>query len=101
MTNILIVDDDPAVRAGLALLVRACGWVPHPFESGEALLLAMQRDSVLREQSVCMLLDLQLPGLMLVCLCPLLYGSGENSDNLIQDYRDGGIREESRGHVIC
>ncbi|MCB1744912.1 MAG: response regulator, partial [Gammaproteobacteria bacterium] len=67
VTNILIVDDDPAVRAGLALLVRACGWAPHAFESGDALLAAFAPEAgageALLRDPVCMLLDLQMPGL--------------------------------------
>jgi len=57
-TTIFIVDDDAAVRAGLSLLVRSCGWEPRAFASAEEFL-----HSYRREARACLLLDLQMPGI--------------------------------------
>jgi len=57
-TTIFIVDDDAAVRAGLDLLVRSCGWEPRTFASAEEFL-----HSYRREARACLLLDLQMPGI--------------------------------------
>lgn len=57
-STVYIVDDDPAVRAGLALLVKACGWRPKPFASAEDFL-----DSYSREERGCLVLDIQMPGI--------------------------------------
>ncbi len=56
--RVFIVDDDAAVRAGLSLLVRACGWDPHPCASAGEFL-----DSYTAEDADCLLLDLQMPGM--------------------------------------
>ncbi len=61
--KILIVDDDPAVRAGLALLVKACGWMPCTFDSGEALLKGLGDQDETITEAACLVLDLQMPGL--------------------------------------
>jgi len=57
-TTVFIVDDDAAVRAGLSLLVRSCGWEPRAFASAEEFL-----DSYQPETRACLLLDLQMPGI--------------------------------------
>lgn len=56
--RVFIVDDDAAVRAGLSLLVRACGWEPHAYESAEEFLATYSP-----EGAECLLLDLQMPGI--------------------------------------
>lgn len=56
--TIYIVDDDPAVRAGLSLLVRACGWRPKPCAGAEDFL-----DTYARDTAACLIVDLQMPGL--------------------------------------
>jgi len=56
-STIYIVDDDPAVRAGLSLLVKACGWQPKPCASAEEFL-----DTYSRDESGCLVLDIQMPG---------------------------------------
>lgn len=57
-STIYIVDDDPAVRAGLALLVKACGWQPKPCASAEEFL-----DTYSRDEAGCLVLDIQMPGI--------------------------------------
>jgi len=56
--TVFIVDDDEAVRAGLSLLIRSCGWEPRAFASAEGFLNAYRRES-----HACLLLDLQMPGI--------------------------------------
>lgn len=55
---IYIVDDDPAVRAGISLLVKACGWQPRPFASAEAFLQEFPRGT-----GACLILDMQMMGM--------------------------------------
>jgi len=56
--TVYIVDDDPAVRAGVSLLVKACGWTPRPCASAEEFLQNYARDG-----AECLILDLQMPGM--------------------------------------
>ncbi len=56
--TVFIVDDDAAVRAGLSLLVRSCGWEPRPCASAEEFL-----GTFTPGPACCLLLDLQMPGM--------------------------------------
>jgi FixJ family two-component response regulator len=56
--RIAIVDDDPGMRRFLARVLRSTGFSTVTYESGEAFLREQ-----LREPSVCVLLDLSMPGI--------------------------------------
>lgn len=56
--TICIVDDDDAVRSGVSLLVRSCGWEPMSFAGGAEFLAA-----IAERWPACVLLDLQMPGM--------------------------------------
>ena len=56
--TVFVVDDDAAVRAGLAMLIESCGWAVHPCASAEEFLDAYQADC-----RGCLVLDLQMPGI--------------------------------------
>jgi FixJ family two-component response regulator len=56
--RIVIVDDDSGMCQALARLLRAAGFLPLTFISGEAFLAAQAQES-----AVCVVLDLHLPGL--------------------------------------
>ena len=56
--TVFIVDDDPAVRSALSLLVSSCGWQPRPCASAEEFLRTYSR-----EPSACLLVDLKMPGM--------------------------------------
>ena len=56
--TIYIVDDDAAVRAGVSLLVKVCGWRAKPYASAEEFL-----QNYSRGDSGCVMLDMQLPGM--------------------------------------
>lgn len=53
---VYIVDDDASVRKGLARLMRAAGFQPNVFETGEAFL-----SSVRRGDAGCVVLDITMP----------------------------------------
>jgi FixJ family two-component response regulator len=55
---IAIVDDDPSVRGGLARLIESIGWKAETFASGQEFLARTGTGA-----PVCVVLDLQLPGL--------------------------------------
>ena len=54
----IVVEDDPAVRDALQLLLSGAGYEIEAFESGEAFL-----ESFEAEDSCCVLLDMNLPGM--------------------------------------
>ena len=56
--KIFIVDDDAAVRSGISLLVRSCGWEPMACASATELFETIGEGS-----PACLLLDLQMPGM--------------------------------------
>ncbi len=56
--RIAIVDDDPGMRSFITRVLRLTGLATVSFESGEAFL-----QEQLREPSVCVLLDLSMPGI--------------------------------------
>jgi FixJ family two-component response regulator len=56
--RIAVVDDDSGMCQALARLLRAAGFLPLTFTSGEAFLAAQAR-----EPAVCVVLDLHMPGL--------------------------------------
>jgi two-component system, LuxR family, response regulator FixJ len=56
--SVYIVDDDPAVRGALALLVESSGWEVAAYPSAEAFLGAYRRGD-----ADCLVLDLQMPGM--------------------------------------
>jgi len=56
--TVFIVDDDAAVRSGVSLLVRSCGWEPRAFASAEAFLADPVDDG-----PACLVLDLKMPGM--------------------------------------
>ena len=64
---VYIVDDDPAVRSALSLLVRTCGWKAKPYASAEEFL-----QGYARERPACLLLDLKMEGMSGVELQGLL-----------------------------
>jgi two-component system response regulator FixJ len=53
-----LVDDDDAIRRSLALLARSAGHEARAYESGEALLAAVTRDS-----AGCVVTDVRMPGM--------------------------------------
>jgi len=53
---VYIVDDDASVRKGLARLMRAAGFQPSVFETGEAFLVAVRP-----EDAGCVVLDITMP----------------------------------------
>ncbi len=65
--TVYIVDDDPAVRSALSLLVTTCGWTARPFPSAEAFL-----EHYRRKRPACLLLDLKMEGMSGVELKRLL-----------------------------
>jgi FixJ family two-component response regulator len=69
--TIYIVDDDPAVRAGISLLVRACGWRPEPCSGVQDFL-----DTYARDRAGCLIVDLQMPGLSGADLLDVMAGLG-------------------------
>jgi FixJ family two-component response regulator len=56
--RIAVVDDDSGMCQALARLLRAAGFLPFTFASGEAFLAAQAR-----EPAACVVLDLHMPGL--------------------------------------
>src|ERR1700733_14708485 len=54
---VFVVDDDVSVRESLELLIRAAGWQPETFASGQAF-LSRPRAAV----PCCLVLDVTLPG---------------------------------------
>ena len=64
---VYIVDDDPAVRSALSLLVGTCGWKAKPYASAEEFL-----QGYARERPACLLLDLKMEGMSGVELQGLL-----------------------------
>ncbi|HSC80883.1 MAG TPA: response regulator [Chitinolyticbacter sp.] len=58
MQVVCVIDDDPAIRKGVANLLRSAGYQPVCFESGASFLA-----SPWRAQAACVLLDLNMPGL--------------------------------------
>ena len=64
---VYIVDDDPAVRSALSLLVDTCGWKSKPYASAEEFL-----QDFARERPACLLLDLKMEGMSGVELQGLL-----------------------------
>ena len=64
---VYIVDDDPAVRSALTLLIGTCGWRAKPFASAEEFL-----QDYARARPACLLLDLKMEGMSGVELQGLL-----------------------------
>lgn len=56
--TVFIVDDDPAVRSALSMLVLSCGWQPRTFSNGVEF-LAERGDIGTRR--ACLILDLNMP----------------------------------------
>ena len=65
--TVFVVDDDPAVRSALSLLIGTCGWKARPFASAEEFL-----ECYARERPACLLLDLKMEGMSGVELQGLL-----------------------------
>ena len=90
--TIFIVDDDPAVRSALSLLVTSCGWQPRPCASAEEFLQAYSQ-----ERGACLLLDLKMPGMSGVELQKRL---GELDINLptivVTAYKDHPLADRAR-----
>jgi two-component system nitrogen regulation response regulator NtrX len=59
MTSLLIVEDDPKIRANLVFQLRESGFVPHAAESAEAALMFLAE----HEAPDLLLCDVRLPGL--------------------------------------
>lgn len=55
-TIVYIVDDDAAVRSGLAKLLQSAGMDPRPYDSAASFL-----DAVTNQQDACILLDITMP----------------------------------------
>lgn len=55
---ICVVDNDPAVRSALSLLLRSCGWEAIPCADGAELLAA-----IADRCPACVVLDLKMPGM--------------------------------------
>ncbi len=89
---VYIVDDDPAVRAGVSLLVRACGWYPRPCASAEEFL-----QNFSREASGCLILDLQMPGLSGADLADVMKNLGIDLPFIVVTaYRDHPLAERAK-----
>ena len=56
--TIYIVDDDAAVRAGISLLIKSCGWRPAAYACAEEFL-----DNYTRGDTGCLILDIHMPGI--------------------------------------
>lgn len=56
---VIVVDDDPAVRDSVVMLLESCGWRVVAFASAQAMLAGVIPRSARR----CLLVDLQLPGM--------------------------------------
>ena len=55
---VYVIDDDSSVRSGLGLLLMACGYRVHTFESGSHFF-----QTEFQDQPSCILLDVNMPGL--------------------------------------
>lgn len=78
--HVYIVEDDVAVRAALAMLVAAWGWVAHPFASPRAFLEALPDDFPPRAG---LILDLQLPEMHGAELSEALARSGRSLPTVV------------------
>jgi two-component system response regulator DctR len=58
-----IVDDEEVIRDSLTWLARSCGLAASAYESGEALLAALDGSIDFDEQGDCVLLDVRMPGM--------------------------------------
>jgi FixJ family two-component response regulator len=74
MRSISIIDDDVIVREGIADLVKSLGYVASAFESAEEFLAAGQI-----EHTLCVITDLQMPGLSGLALQDALIRTGHST----------------------
>lgn len=58
MRAVCVIDDDPAVRKGVANLLKSAGYHPVCFASGESFL-----SSPWKTQAACLVLDVCMPGM--------------------------------------
>jgi two-component system response regulator DctR len=71
-----IVDDEEVIRDSLTWLARSCGLAASAYESGEALLAALDGSIDFDEQGDCVLLDVRMPDISGVALFELLAARG-------------------------
>lgn len=94
---VFIVDDDPAVRDSIKLLIESYGWPVRTFDSAQAFL-----DGYRPEQDGCLILDLHMPGMNGVELqerlvqlgisLPVIIATAHKEEVLIQRARRAGAR---------
>ena len=89
---VYIVDDDPAVRSALSLLVGTCGWKAKPYASAEEFL-----QGYAWERPACLLLDLKMEGMSGVELQGLLNALDADLPVIvISAYADHPLAERAR-----
>jgi FixJ family two-component response regulator len=89
--RVLVVEDDDSLRSAVARLLRVAGFECTAYTSAEALLA----DSV-REDVVCVVSDLKLPGMSGLELLPELRTQGELSPFILMTaYDEPGVHEEA------
>ena len=90
--TIFIVDDDAAVRAGLAMLVESCGWASRSCASAEEFLGTYDGDAW-----GCLILDLQMPGISGADLQQILVEKGIDLPVIVVTaYKDHPLTDRAR-----
>jgi two-component system response regulator FixJ len=89
-TTIHVIDDDPAVRDSLKLLLELRGHRVATFDSGESFLRDRTDGSASRPH--CILLDLDMPGMNGLALLERLRGEAEVPPVIVITGRGNGIR---------
>ena len=95
---ISIVDDDASVREAMQALMKSLGYAAETFASAEEFLAS---DS--RNQAVCLITDMQMPGLTGLGLYDRLLASGRPVPTImITAYPDERVRARAlRAGVVC
>ena len=95
---ISIVDDDASVREAMQALMKSLGFAAETFASAEEFLAS---DS--RNQAVCLITDMQMPGLTGLGLYDRLLASGRPVPTImITAYPDERVRTRAlRAGVVC
>ena len=95
---ISIVDDDASVREAMQALMKSLGFAAETFASAEEFLAS---DS--RNQAVCLITDMQMPGLTGLGLYDRLLASGRPVPTImITAYPDDRVRARAlKARVVC
>ena len=83
LPTVFVVDDDPAVRESLALLIESAGWQPEPFATGREFLAQPRAPA-----PCCLVLDVVLPDLDGWALQQLVADRGDMPTILITGHGD-------------